>query len=550
MSKKQLLNEYEAAVIVGISPRLLRWFTQHGPKQGKSRKLRQAQTIKDVSFYDQKELLKFNEWLRQPWPHKKGKRPPVPSGIREEVQVEANGECAICNSHKDTCQAAHLDPVSNSKNNHPENLLWLCSNHHIAYDDGLFGPDFENKDFVTSFKTVLHRHKRMLWQMQDEVSRKLFVLLEDCNRLATQFEHAKTAIQVKAIEKIASETLGLIPKLGPVSKKDPAYKAYSSISSGLSNLRHPKEGDGVSATLQKARSIKEQYVAALGFVPCPLCGATGSYDGLDCPVCSGDKEIDRKIANKIDTDLYTKVKCSLCKGGGRFKSEDCPECEGEGKLQRRYAEQIDVSKYEVVSCPLCKSHGNFRGETCPECNGEGKMENWQADQVDVSKYKNVECPLCKGSGEFRSNDCPECAGEGKMENWQADQVDVSKYKNVECPLCEGSGEFRSNDCPECAGEGKMESWQADQVDVTKYEKVECPLCKGSGDLHSNDCPECGGNGKLESWQADQIDLAKYQIVGCPLCEGSGKSDHGDCPACDGEGKVESWYAERIELDGE
>ena len=60
--------------------------------------------------------------------------------------MEANGACAICQAHGDTCEAAHLDPVSKSKNNHPENLLWLCSNHHTAYDDDLFGPDEENAE--------------------------------------------------------------------------------------------------------------------------------------------------------------------------------------------------------------------------------------------------------------------------------------------------------------------------------------------------------------------------------------------------------------------
>jgi DnaJ-class molecular chaperone len=548
MSKKKLLNEYEAAVLVGMSPRLLHWFTQHAPKQGKSRKLRPARQSNDVAFYDENELLKFNEWLRQPWPHKKGKRPPVPSGIREEVQIEANGECAICNSNRDSCQAAHLDPVSKSKNNHPENLLWLCSNHHIVYDDGLFGPDTENEDFVASFKTVLHRHKAMLWRMQDEVSRKLFVFLEDCNRLSTQLEHAKTPTQVRAIEKIARETLAMIPKLGPVSRKDPAYKAYKSISPGLSNLTQSEKNDTVPATLQKARSIRKKYVIALGFVPCPLCEATGSYDGFDCPVCNGDREIDRKIAKTIDTDLYRKVECPLCRGVGRFRGEDCPECEGEGKLQRRYAERIDVDKYTVVKCPLCMGSGEFRNNDCPECNGEGKMEAWQADQVEVAKYKEVECPLCEGSGEFRNHDCPECGGDGTMEAWQADQVDLSKYARVDCPLCNGSGQFRNHDCPECGGDRTMEAWQADQVDLSKYARVDCPLCNGSGQVRNHDCPECGGDGTMEARQADQVDLSKYEIVDCPLCEGTGDSEHGDCPACDGEGKVESWQAERIELD--
>jgi len=160
MAKKKLLSEYQAAAVSGLSPELLRWLTKNAPKQGVSRKLKVAEVKGETYFYDEEELLSFNSWLKSPWPHKEGKRPHIPTAIRREIKNEANGECAMCHSHKDTCEAAHLDPVSKSNNNHPENLLWLCSNHHTAYDGGLFGPDKENAEFVVSFKLVLHRYKK------------------------------------------------------------------------------------------------------------------------------------------------------------------------------------------------------------------------------------------------------------------------------------------------------------------------------------------------------------------------------------------------------
>ncbi len=139
MSK--LLDQYEAAARVGLSPSLLRWLTKHAPKHGDTRKLKVSKIEHDVYFFDEQELLSFDAWLKLPWPKsEKAKRPGIPDGIRDEIRIEANGACAICHGHKDTCQAAHVDPVARSKNNHPENLIHLCSNDHIAYDDGLFGP--------------------------------------------------------------------------------------------------------------------------------------------------------------------------------------------------------------------------------------------------------------------------------------------------------------------------------------------------------------------------------------------------------------------------
>ena len=129
-NKQKLLSEYEAAATVGMSPTLLRWFTSHAPKSGDPRKLKIAKEVNGVVFFEEKELLSFNDWLRLPWPHKPGKRPNIPAGIRKEIEVEANGECAICNKNGDTCEAAHLNPVAKTKCNHPEELLNLLKSPH------------------------------------------------------------------------------------------------------------------------------------------------------------------------------------------------------------------------------------------------------------------------------------------------------------------------------------------------------------------------------------------------------------------------------------
>jgi hypothetical protein len=385
MSQPKLLNEYKAAAKVGLSPTLLGWLAKYSPKQGNPRKLK-IEKKKGVLFVDEEELLDFNEWLKLPWPQKDGKRPPVPSGIREEIKTEANGECAICQSHKDTCEAAHLDPVANSKNNHPENLLWLCSNHHIAYDDGLFGPDHENAEFVCSFKRVLHRHKKMLWSMQDELSRKLFSILADCGRLAEQLTLAKTELQVRAVERLATNTLAIVPKLGPISRTDTHYKAYKSISLSLGSLSTniTQEHTNVKAKLREAQNIQKRYLTALGFVACPLCKTTGQHDGYDCPECGGEGEMPQRRAEKVDVSQYKDVKCPLCEGRGTFQNDDCPECGGEGEMPQWRAEKVDVSQHEEIACPHCGGKGLFRGDDCSFCDGNGKVTRRAAERFESS----------------------------------------------------------------------------------------------------------------------------------------------------------------------
>jgi DnaJ-class molecular chaperone len=462
--KKKLVSEYEAAATVGMSPTLLRWFTSHAPKSGDPRKLKIAKEENGVVFFEEQELLSFNDWLRLPWPHKPGKRPNIPTGIRTEIEVEANGACAICNSNAETCEAAHLNPVSKTKCNHPEELLNLCSNHHTQYDDGRYGPDKKNADFVKSFKAILHYHKRRLWVMQDEVGRKLFLVLADCERLGEEMKKAKTPDQTKAIERIAKASLAELPQMAPVSHTDPYYAAYKAIETGLSSLKVPRKKAELAAQLKQAKKIKKEYVAALGYVACPLCNASGYYDGADCPVCGGDREIDKEISERVDLAEYEKVDCPLCQGDGKLDGEDCPECGGEGDMQRRFAEQVDLRHYEAVDCPLCYGKGRFHGEQCPECHGDKEMRRHAAEQIDVRQYDDVDCPLCEGSGSYEGEDCPVCRGDRQIPRHAAEQVEVEQYKKVMCPLCKG----RHDGCQLCGGEGEVYKGDADNFDPRDF----------------------------------------------------------------------------------
>lgn len=493
------LSEYEAAAISGLSPELLRWLTTHAPKQGLSRKLKVAEVKGETYFFEKEELLSFNNWLKSPWPHKDGQRPHIPTAIRREIKNEANGECAICQSHKDTCEAAHLDLVSKSNNNHPENLLWLCSNHHTAYDAGLFGPNKENAEFVVSFKRVLHRHKQMLWRMQHEISHKLFIVLQNCDALAKQLETAKTPEQIKAVEQLAKKTLAVLPALAPVSKKDPGYAAYKSISTSVLSLS--KDKSAISARLQKAQNIQREYVAALGFVPCPLCRGAGRHGGTDCPVCNGDGEIGERIADSVDLRAYQQVDCPICKGEGHFRGTDCPACGGDRQMDRRYAESIDAREYQEVDCPLCEGSGRFEGSDCPACGGNARMDRRHADKIDLSEYEKVDCPLCKGTGRYEEQDCPECGGASRIQRRFADQVDLLDYQKVDCPVCRGKGQRKGEDCPACGGEAHIDRRDLASIDVRITKTSTAPFAKGAVTIMGTIVPPVVGT---DRWNVDML----------------------------------------------
>ncbi|WP_114945262.1 HNH endonuclease [Microvirga calopogonii] len=507
-NKTEILNEYQAAVLTGLSPDLLRWLVSYAPKQGVDRKLKVARKENGAYLFERAEVEGFNDWLKAPWPHKSGQRPPIPAGIMAEIKREANGECAICRSNRDTCEAAHLDPVATSKNNHPENLLWLCSNHHTAYDKGLFGPDPENASFVRDFKQTLHRYKRMTWEMQADLSRKLFNVLDLCDRLSLALEGATTPVQVEAVEAVARDTLAKIPDLAPVSKMDPRYEAYKRIKPGMAFIADETQGS-VEVRLLRAKAVRSEFVASFGFVACPLCDATGRHDGFDCPVCHGDREIDEHTAARVDLRDFEKVQCPLCHGSGSRNGMDCLVCGGEKQIEQRTANELDMRDFETVDCPVCEGSGRRGGMDCRACGGEGRMDRRDAGKIDVRDYQDVECPVCEGSGRHSGIDCSVCGGEGTIERVDLAKIDLADYQQADCPVCEGSGRHDGLDCPACGGEGQIERRYLDRIDVRDYQPVECPICSGSGRSDGGDCRACDGEGMIERRFAERLDHRDY-----------------------------------------
>ena len=117
-------------------------------------------------FFDEHELLDFDKYLSMPWPAKKeDQRPTVPSGIENEIKSESKFRCVICNHASG--HIAHIDPIHDSKNNHPHNLIYLCPNCHDLYDN----KKTISKHQIANLKKSLLHTKIVIW--------KSYVLLID-----------------------------------------------------------------------------------------------------------------------------------------------------------------------------------------------------------------------------------------------------------------------------------------------------------------------------------------------------------------------------------
>ncbi|MDQ0589890.1 zinc finger domain-containing protein [Variovorax paradoxus] len=496
-----LLNQYQAAALLRMSPELLRHMVGHQVKWKDKRRLSASKEVDGVYHFEGAELRAYDKWLRAPWPVPSGKsRPGMPEQIRNEIRVEANLECALCKTSGQAGEAAHIEPVHISKNNHPHNLIWLCANHHTKLDNGSFGPKGADNETIVGLKIGLQHFRRAAWLGQAEIGIQIAATLSLCKLMHRQLISAKTSVEVHAFEQLATQTLTLLPQLASQSKVAEVQPLLTQMANDLEAAGGSSAG--IEDQLAAAAAYEVEFLEKSGLVSCPLCHGSKTHNGYECPVCSGDGAVAEGM--KIDLSDFELIACRLCNGSGRHESESCPACGGEGQFEKRIADRIDFTEFEMVQCPLCEGARRWQGEDCPECGAEGEMPAWAANRVDLSQYDEVKCPLCEGDGRYEGETCPECHGERAMPRRSADMVEVSKYDLQPCPLCGGSGSFLDNDCPPCGGEGKMPAIAVERLDLTPFDLVKCPPCQGTGVLHGDYCPHCAGNKRILRMYAEQL----------------------------------------------
>lgn len=535
--KPNLLNEYQAASLIGMSPELLRYLVKYQIKWKDTRKLTVAKEVGGTLYFEESELKAYDAWLRAPWPAKDNKRPTLPTAIREEIRVEAKLECALCRSSGQAGEAAHIDPINTSKSNHPHNLIWLCANHHTKFDNGCFGPKGADNQIIAALKQGLQHFKRTAWQGQAEIAKQIAATLSLCGAMQKQLSQVTNKVEVDAVERIAKKALEQLPKLA-LQAHSPAVKPILIRLSNKLAVGKAQQGSSTRRQLETAASFEEEFLLKSGLVQCPLCKGSKSHNGYDCPVCFGNGAVDKNL--EVDLTEFEFVECQLCNGTRSHNYGDCPACGGEGEMERRIADRLDFSQFKLVKCQLCNGTRSHNYEECPACSGEGKMERRIADRLDFSQFEIDKCPLCKGKGKRNGDDCPACHGNGQMQRRAAERLDVADFKDIDCPLCKGVGHYNGDECPACHGNRTMEKRYAEQVDVSKYEVQQCPICKGRGQYLGDDCHPCNGEGLISVSAAEQLDVSDYDSITCPRCEGKGVVDGDECGICEGTRKVLRW----------
>lgn len=489
------LTEVEAAIHTEFSVELLEALTSYSPKRGETVKLK-FHMVGDHRVYESSDLDDMKKYLLQPWPEfPEGTRAPIPPYIQRDVKYEAGCHCALCET-ADACEFAHIDEYCKSKNNSPDNLIYLCSTHHSQYD-GKKTCVLYNDIYV--MKRALRCRRIRMLRYESDFEKCVISAMTEIKRLEEETISGKIKYNEssKAIKNFAKD----------IKDKITAYKTSSSAKffsdSFVNELENIASAESIAAK-QKDSLLKEfnESLNKKDMVSCPRCDGQGFYINESvCKCCSGKMVVEKSIADVYNPDDYGGVCCPRCDGKGyEYNGEKCKFCEGSKLVSTEKASSYDADSYDEVKCPRCGGDGMlFSGHKCELCEGSGFVLVCDCENYDPEDYDLVRCSVCKGEGRMDISERPECGccgGNGWTNRSNIENYDPTEHGLQECPRCDGRGFlWDGSGCEFCDGDGLVSDEKMETYDETQF-NYPCPLCAGEKKYDGEVCPLCDGKMRI------------------------------------------------------
>ena len=520
-----LISKIEAAIKLGIGMELLEHCCHKCPKPRGNRVLAVVRT-EQGDMIDEKELEDFHSYLHSPWPlPSKGKRPFLPEVIKDDIRRECHQSCAIC-GHMDSGEVAHITPVAETLNNGPDNLVYLCPNHHTKYDLGFKPAANITKNEIDAAKLMKRRSRQRMMKAEGNVDKAIRSLLNVIAKIRMEIESLPSKTMVDIYETEAKSLMVLLPELTQQARAQAAKDVDVNVSGKLLLEKAPaiakaalgaqadKTGRDIRTRMAQVADLADELLIDLDEVECPHCtgrGMTGLV-GDYCAFCDGACYVTKQEAEDYDAEDIDEAECPHCHGRGTIGHDQhwCPVCRGSCVVTRDEAEEYDEDAVDDVECPYCQGSGVLGHDQhfCPFCGGACRMTRGEAAEYDESQIDEVECPHCNGGGllGFDQHYCPYCKGACRITQEMADAYDEEKIDEVECPHCSGNGRLGLDQhcCAYCDGACRITQAQAEAYDKETIDEVDCPHCNGQGTrgLRGDFCQLCGGSCVVTTAKAD------------------------------------------------
>ena len=423
------VTKIEAAIKLGYSVELLDYLSKNCPKKGGSRVLRVI-TIDGVDHFDDGELIGYQNYLNQPWPLSElGKRPHIPKAIEDDIKAESHFSCAIC-GYADNGEVAHIEEVSKTRNNSPDNLIFLCPNHHTKYDYGYKPSSNVTLDVIRAAKEIKRNSRQRILLYESNATKSLQSLLRTVSRIesAIKSEQSRDLIQVNVTElkaliesvpELTEHALTRASEDREVGEDiDNLVHIAPSIAKAATSIYTADSESQIRKTAQEIISHSKKVVIDIDEVECPHCGGRGQTGlvGDLCVYCKGSCYVSTEMAENYDEDDIDEVECPRCGGSGQtgLIGDLCTYCKGSCVVTGLAAESYDEDDIDEVECPRCGGSGQtgLVNDLCAYCKGSCFVSTEMAESYDEDDIDEVECPRCGGSGQtgLKGDLCKLCKG--------------------------------------------------------------------------------------------------------------------------------------------
>ena len=510
------LNKIEAAMKLGVSVELIDYFTQYSPKPGENTKLIAIKTELG-EMYDKANLIVFNNYLNSPWPlTKEGNRPPIPGPIKEDIKRESHYSCAIC-GFMDNGEVAHIEAVAKTQNNGPENLIFLCPNHHTKYDYGYKLNSNITIEEVRAAKLIKRNSRLRILKYEANATKYLLRIIKFLKQLDDKLKNENNQNLIAIYLTEMRELTQLIPELAEKSHDQSAKDEFATETEKILSEKAPEltkfaNNEAIKNSEKNLRSAvgsivshTSKIIIDIDEVDCPHCGGSGQTGlvGDLCAYCGGSCVVSQEKHDEYDPDEIDEVPCPRCGGSGRtgLVGDLCAYCGGSCVVSQEKHDEYDPDEIDEVPCPHCGGSGRtgLVGDLCAYCGGSCVVSQEKHDEYDPDEIDEVPCPRCGGSGRtgLVGDLCAYCGGSCVVSQEKHDEYDPDEIDEVPCPRCGGSGQtgLVGDLCAYCGGSCVVSQEKHDEYDPDEIDEVPCPHCGGSGQTGrvGNVCKLCKGS---------------------------------------------------------
>lgn len=506
----KLHNEAEAAIYTGYSIELLKYFTKYCPKQNESKKL-DFVDVNGSRFYDKEKLDEYKVYLNKEWPRKQdGSRHPIPDNIKGDIKAESNHGCAIC-GHMDNGEVAHIEAYKVGLNNAPENLIFLCPNHHTKFDLG-FAPDNNiSLEAVQVAKKYKQNARKRLLKFEANASSLLANVISALKNLEDKIKkeedpHLENVYLTEA-QTLVKKLPSIKEEISKSSSKDKLItstdKLVEDIAPMISRI-NKNEDYSIKDDLEYVVEKTDELLYELDEVTCPHCNGNGfkGFTNNFCSFCDGDCVVTNDKINEFDKELIDEVTCPRCDGRGQIglNGHFCKYCDGAKVVSQEEREAYHYSSLDEETCPKCQGTGKkgLSDVICSLCDGAQVISKSEIEKYSLGDDEEIDCPHCHGRGTrgLRSSFCSFCDGAKKVSNEKLEEYNPDGIDEEECPRCGGSGTLGFSDyyCGYYDGDCFVTRDKYNEYDPDELDEEECPRCGGRGTIGYNGsiCKLCDG----------------------------------------------------------